>query len=346
MKKLLIILTIVLFSAVPVSATQIEPIQPSGSAEALLPQSSGDFAKDLWYVVKTAIAQLRPDIADGINICMSLFAAGLLISLLRSFDGMSKSAVDLTGIIIISALLLESANSMVHLGVATVQELSDYGKLMLPVLTTALAAQGGISASAALYAGTAIFDAVLTTAISALLVPLVYVFIVFSILHAATDEDIIKRLKDFVKWLMTWCLKTVMYVFIGYISITGVVSGATDQMKLKATKLTISSAVPVIGNILSDASEAVLVSMGVMKSAAGVYGILALIAILIGPFLKIGLQYILLKLTAGICTVVSSKKNGDLIEAFSAALGFLLAMTGAICLMQLISFVCFMKGVQ
>lgn len=346
MKKILMIGILLCFLAVPVGAVEIESAPVPDSGAELLPDTQGVFAQDLWYVIKSALQKLRPDIGDGLKLCLGVFAAALLIAISESFGGASKKAVGICGVVVISGLLLESANTMIHLGADTVQEISQYGKLLLPVMTAALAAQGGMTSSAALYAGTALFDAVLSTVISALLIPLVYIYIALSVANSATGEDLLKRLRDFIKWFMGWCLKILLYVFIGYISITGVVSGVTDQMTLKAAKLTISGAVPVVGGILSDASEAVLVSVGVMKNAAGIYGILAAVAIFIGPFLKIGLQYLLLKLTAFFSGVISSKQNQELIECFSTAMGFLLAMTGVVCLLQLISVVCFMRGVQ
>jgi len=149
----------------------------------------------------------------------------------------------------------------------------------------------------------------------------------------------------FLKWLPTWALRTILYIFTGYIGITGVVAGTTDAAMLKATKLTISGAVPVVGNILSDASEAVLVSAGLMKNAAGIYGMLAVIAIWIGPFVEIGVQYLMLKITAGICGMFAPKQTSELIADFSAAMGLLLAMTSAVCMIFLISTICFLKGV-
>ena len=128
-------------------------------------------------------------------------------------------------------------------------------------------------------------------------------------------------------------------------SITGVVSGTTDAAALKAAKMTISSVVPVVGGILSDASESVLVSAGLMKNAAGIYGILAILAVFLEPFLRIGAHYLILKLTAALCGVFGSKQMTELIGDFSSAMGLLLAMTGATCLLLLISTVCFMKGV-
>ena len=103
--------------------------------------------------------------------------------------------------------------------------------------------------------------------------------------------------------------------------------------------------VPVVGGILSDASEAVLVSAGLVKNAAGIYGILALLAVCLEPFLRIGSQYLVLKAVSLICAVLGENSVTSLSEDFSAAMGLLLAMTGSVCLLMLISTVCFMKGV-
>ena len=156
-----------------------------------------------------------------------------------------------------------------------IDEISNYGKLLLPVMTAALAAQGGITGSAALYSGTVLFDSFLGQLIARFITPMIYLFLAIAAANSAVGEDILKKFRDFVKWLMTWCLKIVLYVFTGYMGITGVVSGTTDAAALKAAKLTISGVVPVVGGILSDASEAVLVSAGIVKNAVGIYGLLA-----------------------------------------------------------------------
>ena len=145
---------------------------------------------------------------------------------------------------------------------------------------------------------------------------------------------------------MTWGLKIVLYLFTGYIGITGVVSGTTDAAAVKAAKLAISGTVPVVGSILSDASESILVSAGIMKNAAGVYGLLAILSILIGPFLRIGVQYLMLKLTTAVNSVFSPKETVGLIQKFADVMGLLLGMTGTVSLLLLISTVCFMKGIS
>ena len=140
-------------------------------------------------------------------------------------------------------------------------------------------------------------------------------------------------------------LKTILYIYTAFIGISGVVSGTTDAAALKAAKLTISSVVPVVGGILSDASDAVLVSATTVKNAAGIYGMFAVLSIWIGPFLRTGAHYLLLKVTGAVCASFANKASTELIEDFTTAQGLLLAMTGANCLLLLISLVCFLRSV-
>ena len=345
MKKLIPMLVLILYLAPSASALEITAPEVPQSGAEWMPENTDSFGNGLLELLQNVIAHIRPDLAEAAQVSLSILAAVMIVSILQTFSGGVKSTADLVGATVVAALLLFRANSMIHLGAETVQELSDYGKLLYPVMTTAMAAQGGITASAALYTGTAIFDSVLSSLIAKLLVPMVYLFLALAVANSAVGEELLKKMRDFIKAAVSWCLKTILTVFTTYMGITGVVSGTTDAAALKATKVTISSVVPVVGGILSDASEAVLVSAGLMKNAAGIYGILAVLAVFVVPFLRIGVQYLMLKAMAALCGIFGSKSMTGLIEDFSGAMGLLLAMTGSTCLLLLISTVCFMKGV-
>lgn len=345
MKRLIFLFCILPILIFPVSALDYTAPEAPEDALELMDSESSDFASDLWIIISRGIQTLQPKLAGAMELCAAIFAVAMLLSLLKNLPGNTGKTVELAGVAVVTAFMLGQTQSMVSLASETVTELSEYGKLLLPVMTAAMAAQGSVTASAALYTATAVFDAVLSSGISKLLVPMVYIFLILSVAASATGESMLSRLRDLMKWLVTWCLKTVLYIFTGYITITGVINGTTDAAALKAAKLTMSGMIPVVGGILSDASEAVLVSAGVMKNAVGVYGLLALIAIWIAPFLQIGAQYLLLKLTAALCQIFDIKAVNEVIQAFSTAMGLLLGMIGSVCVMLLISVVCFMKGV-
>lgn len=345
MRKIIIFLLFALLLIQPVSATEfIAPSAPE-SAQKYMPSEQETFADGLWYIVKRAVSELQPELADASGICLSLIAIVLVVSVFNSFSESSAGISRLVVATAIGLLLLEPTNSLITLGTKAVTELSEYGRLMIPVMTAAVAAQGGTTTSAALYTGTVFFITLLTTFICRFIIPALYIYLCLCVANCALEHDTLKQVRDFIKWLMTWSLKWVLYIFTGYISVTGVISGTVDASTLKATKIGISGAVPVVGSILSDAAETILVSAGVMKNAAGIYGIFAVLAVCVGPFVQVGAHYLLLKLTSAVSGVFGHKPSAQLIQDFSAGMGFVLAMTGTACMLLLISLVCFMKGV-
>ena len=158
----------------------------------------------------------------------------MLVSVLNQLPGKRISTVEFAGVLAVAGLLLQQTNSMIDMAAATVVELSEYGKLLLPVMTAAMAAQGGLTGSAALYTGTAVFHTLLTSAIAKFLIPLVYLFLALGVAAAATGEEIIGKIRNAMKWLMTWGLKIILYIFTGYMGITGVVTGSADEAAVKA----------------------------------------------------------------------------------------------------------------
>lgn len=345
MKRLFLLITILLLLAQPVSAMEYTAPEAPAQAQEYLSDEPQSFGEGLLYILKEAVSNFQPAVLEAAKVCVSLIGISLLLSLLQTIPGADTTVSSLVGTVTVATVLFQSANALIRLGSETVTQLSEYGKLLLPVMTAAVAAQGGTTTSAALYTGTAMFDAILCHVVSAFIVPMLYVYLCLCTAGSAISENALNKLRDFIKWIMTWSLKLILYIFTGYISITGVISGTADASAVKAAKLAISGVVPVVGSILSDASETVLVSAGLMKNSVGVYGLLAIISIWIGPFIQTGVQYLMLKVTAAVCGVFTTKQPTKLIQDFSGAMGMILAMTGTVCLILLISIVCFMKGV-
>lgn len=346
MRRTGILILLLILLAIPVDAQELTAPTVPSVAEDFMVSEPENLMDGIRQILREAVGHIRPDIKEASRVCLGIIGVAMLVSLLRIFPAGVEKSTDLAEVVAVSVMFLSTAGALIDLGAETVMQVSEYGKLLLPVMAAALASQGGITVSTALYTVTAAFDAVLSSLISKLLLPLLYLFVAIAVAHRATGEGLLKSMLDGIKWLMTWLLKTILYVFTGFISITGVISGPTDAAALKAAKLTISGLVPVVGGILSDASEAVLVSAGVVKNAMGMYGLFAVLAIWMDPFLRIGTHYLMLRFTGAICSIFGSKGVSNLIQDFAAVMGFLLAMTGSVCLMILISTVCFMRGVM
>ena len=84
---------------------------------------------------------------------------------------------------------------------------------------------------------------------------------------------------------------------------------------------------------------------GLLRSAVGVFGMIAVAATCITPFLTLGLQYLLYKASAALAGVFTDKRIGSLISALGGAFGTVLGLVGAVAIMLFISIISLIKVV-
>lgn len=253
--------------------------------------------------------------------------------------------IGLAGALAVTAIGFSSISSTAVSGSDTLSELKTYADMLLPAISMATASCGGFTAASTLYVGTIVFVDVLTHLITTLLQPLVYIYMALTCAGAAVGNQALKRLQETVGGIIAGSLKAILFVFTAYLTITGAISGNADSTTVKAAKLTLSGIVPVVGSMISDASETLVVSASILRNSIGVFGLLAVLAICILPFLQAGIRYLVLKITAAIAGIFDTAQISGLISSISTATGYLLAMTGACALMLIISFVCYIKVV-
>ena len=102
-------------------------------------------------------------------------------------------------------------------------------------------------------------------------------------------------------------------------------------MGAKLARTAVSSALPVVGRILSDAAATVAAAAGVLRSSIGVFGILAVLGICLAGALPLGIRYLFYKLSAAVCSCIADKRIGELIGDLGICFGMILALnsTGA-----------------
>lgn len=319
----------------------------SDEAMELMPDAA-DSEPDLWSgckgILGKAIRSGFGSFYDGLRLCGILLCILMLCSAIHlSGVDNKESVLNFVGALGICTAIMGTVRSMITMATGMVQDMSSYGSFLLPALSTVTAMGGGITSAGALYAGTIIFSQILLQLISKLLIPLIYIYIAMATAEAAMGNQMLTELREFVGWIITKSLRILLYIFLAYMTITGVISGSTDAAAVKATKAAVSGMIPVVGSILSDASETLLSGAAIMKNSVGVFGMLAVLACCILPILKVGVQYLLLKITAAVGGTMGNASQVRLIKEFSKAMGYLLAMCASAALLLLIGIVCLMR---
>lgn len=296
-------------------------------------------------IVRAAAEKSRGTISSGMALCAQILAIVLLSAVLRGVGGDApKLAMHLAGVLAIGAVCLGSISGFFTRAAQTVDSMTTFSGFLFTALATTTAATGAVGTSTTLYGVTALVLSVMAKAVQAIFIPGISCYMALAVADGALGDGSLKPAGDTLKQLLSSALKFAVLLFTAYLSISGVISGSADSSAVRAAKLAITTAVPVVGSMIADASETLLVSAGLLRSGVGVFGLLGVLAVSIGPFLETGVHYLMLKITAASAALVGEKELSGLVGAMAGALGLLTAVTGVCTVIVMIGCVCFMKA--
>lgn len=345
MKRVLIILLTALLFWTPVRAQmEVEGLEELWrEAEAYGVSQDDSLETGLSQLIARVPQILGDFLTAGLRTGLKLMAVVLVCGLGQGMGTAgqpgSMSTVRLAGALSITALTMTDVHSMIGLGRDTIGKIDLFSAVILPVMAVLSAASGGITASAMRKGATVLFAKGLVSVMDGVLVPMVYAYVAVSCAQAVAGNPGLDKLAQGIRNAVTGFLTALLVVFIGYLTASGAIAGSVDISRVKAARMAISRAIPVVGGILADASEAVLAGAGALRGTVGAAGLLVVLAICLTPFLHLATQYLIYKGTAALCASVAQPELAKLIDAIGSAFGLILGMTGAAALILLVSVV-------
>ena len=304
---------------------------------------NADLNEGLKILLTEGREEVRGVFKKALRSCTMLLSVVLLCGIAGSVSEESKlgqfSAVTMAGVLAITAIAVLDVKSLLGLGQNTLERVTEFVNVLFPAVTALTAVTGSITGAAVKEMTAILFSDLLLNLMNHVLVPAVYAFLAINVAYAAVRNEGLKRVAGFLKWMIGITLTVLLTAFVGYLSVSGVIVGQTDAIAVKAAKLTLSSVIPVVGGILSDAAETVLAGAGILRGTVGVFGMLTILAICLSPFLQLGINYLMYKLTAALTATVADSGLSGLIESIGTAFGLILGMIGAGTLSLLIALI-------
>lgn len=253
--------------------------------------------------------------------------------------------VRLAGTVAVTAIAVTDVNALMGLGQETLARLDGFSKILLPVVTAVSAASGTPGAAVARQGAALLFLNLLITVARRLILPLVYGYVCASAARTALDNSGLARVASLLKWVAGGLLSALLTGFVLYLSVTTSVAGTADALAQKTAKTVLSGMIPVVGGILSDAAETVAAGAGALKGTVGVIGLLAMLALCLGPFLQLGCHYLIYKLCAALTDTVCSGPVTSLMDAMVGAFALLMGMVGSAGVILYVALLISMKAV-
>ena len=338
----LLIITALLL-AVPVRADELEDVLGVPALEAAVPQDARDvlgspelrsFSAEsaLTRLGRYAGEKLTGVLGEVLRPLAEIIVCCLLGAVGACMEAGGQTGLDapaLGSCLAIAVIGIGDVQSVMALGQETLETLLDFSRVLLPTLTSAAAAAGAVSSAGNAYAASAVFSDLLLTAAEGLILPMICGFVAVTAASAVLNDRRLDGAQRFLRWSAKSLMKLLVLAFTACLSLTGILSAAADASAVKAARTVLSAALPVVGRLLADASEALVAGAGLIRGAVGVYGLLVCLAALLLPVLRLGLRCLLFRGAAAICSGFSGARQTGLLSGLADAYGMLLGLVGS-----------------
>ncbi|MCM1251551.1 MAG: stage III sporulation protein AE [Clostridium sp.] len=266
--------------------------------------------------VQTLVSGLAESVKGEWGEMKTLFAMililGVTAALFANFSDVFQSRqVSDIAFYFIYLLLIAVLLKVFNNAAATVKEmlsrLTVFMQMFVPAYLLAVGTAAGASSATAYYQLFLMAAYVIEKCYLSLLMPVVYCFILLSVMNGVWMEEKLNLLLDFVEKAVGYAIKITLGIITGFSVLQSLISPVVDSLESSALKKAVSI-IPGIGNLTEGMFEMVVGSAVLIKNSIGIYITIVMLFICILPILKILLLSGVLKAGAALIGIVSDKR--------------------------------------
>ncbi len=222
-----------------------------------------------------------------------------------------------------------------------VGQIIGFMKALLPAYFLAVAFAGGSATAAASYGFTLFVIAGVQWLLGNVLLSLIRVYALLVMAGHIAKEDMLSKMTELLEQIISWSLKTLIGVVLGFQVIQAMVLPYVDSMKTGAVQKLLG-AVPGIGQGVNSVAQMVLGSGVVIKNTIGAAGIVILLVIIAIPLIKLVVLMLLYQCVAALLQPVCDKRIVSCISDIAKGHKMLLsiAASGVLLFVITIALVC------
>ena len=234
------------------------------------------------------------------------------------------------------SLLIESRDAITEMGV--------FSKIMMPLLATWASCAGKPVSAVAITSGAMVYTSACCAVAENMMFVLIITFILLKTAGIAGDNIIAKGMADALKNGLMYIVKICLAGISFYITLSGCIMSAGDSTAVKTAKAAVN-VLPGIGSAVAGVTESIIAGAAVIRNSIGALGVIAVLFIAAGPFVKAFISMAIFRITAVISSAFTSNVLADTLEAiasgYTMAIGMLAAASGGIILSAAIAILVF-----
>ena len=261
--------------------------------------------KELMGLVKSQFDEIR-------NVFVMVLILGVVAALFSNFaDVFNSHQVSELAFyfiyLLMIALLIRVFSDAASITRDILEQLRTFMQLFVPSYILAVGTASGLTSAAAYYQLFLGIVYLIENCYLALLMPLIYCFILLGVVNGIWMEEKLNLLLELIQKVINGGIKITLGIIMGFGMLQSLISPIVDSLEATALKKMIS-AIPGIGGLTESMFEMVAGSAVLIKNSIGIYITLVLLFVCALPILKILLMSGALKVGAALIGMVSDKR--------------------------------------
>jgi len=283
---------------------------------------------DFTALISELAARLRSLAAAMLPDILLLVGPALLWAINRSVlspgDGALSGAAGYVCYLVAAAALIRLFSAQLH---GARQAVAQVGRLIeraSPILTALTVAVGGVTTGASVQPMGVIAASLIATLVRNVAFALCGAAAILAVIGNLHDRVKLQGLYKLTKSTCNWLMGAAMVAFLGVMTVNGMLGSAKDGVSIRTAKFAVDELLPVVGGEVADAMDAMILSSLLVKNAAGVTGLIVLLALCFEPIARLTLTLIVCRLSAAVIEPIAEGPLGGLMEQFAGVCQMLL----------------------
>lgn len=266
--------------------------------------------------------------------------SALIKNIQSSFQSESVTVVaNFVLMILLTSLAVQSFTVISALITTTISRMHDFIIALLPLLLSLMAMLGGIISAS-------FFHPLIVTALYFIVIlvdKIIIVFIFLSlILHLVSQMNQtfqLTKLGDLLRQIGLTLLFVSLTIFLTVLSAQGAITAVQDGLGIKTAKFVTNNFIPVVGRMLSEATDTILATTQVIKNGLGLFGLIFILLVVSLPIIKVAIVGCFYKLAAAIIQPIGDDQVVKSISIIADHVFYLLAVLVVVSFMFLMMIV-------
>lgn len=287
------------------------------------------------YLFKTVLSLVGLRLGDSLGLLCSVIGILILSSVCRAFCASLKKAeiaraFSLMITLIITVTVFATGFGTIESTVSYFRILNTFTSAAIPLMGSLYVMGGNAAVAVATSAGLSLFMSVLEGIVGRSIVPFCGICLALALIGACDGAPRLGGLLTSLKKNYTLMLSFFMMLLLAMLSSQTVLGASQDTLAMRSAKFAAGNMIPIVGGSVAELLRSVSASVGYMRSAVGICGVLLLLLLMLPTLVEL----LLARATWQICSFFAELLGCDgekrLLDEFASINGYLIAAV-AIC---------------